>query len=144
MKGIVSSKKEQEPRKGVNIAREEGSAVRSAVSEGDKYMKDTKEPFCSACLWEEFNKVKKLAEMNQGLSGEEYVMPEVPDWHKFAGKDKFNFVKQNERKIRRDHVISIEQNYSCLARNHGVCIMDERPYVTEIPVERDGIVSLKK
>ena len=51
MKGIVSSKKEQEPRKGVNIAREEGSAVRSAVSEGDKYMKDTKEPFCFGSLF---------------------------------------------------------------------------------------------
>ena len=128
-------KKPEEVRKGVIEARRENEAIRNAVGEGDTWMKEQKEPFCSACVWEEYNKRKRLAEYESSVTGKEYVIPDVPDWHEFAGKQNFDFVKKNERRLRREGVVSIEENYRCKARSHGICLMDERPILTEKQIQ---------
>lgn len=131
MKPLVASKpelKSSEAVKGTVTARQENAIIRDAVDDGVAWMKEKLEPFCSACMWEKYNELKRLAEYQQGQSGKEYVAPEVPDWHDYAGKNKFQFLRRKEKRIRREGIISIEDNYQCLAKQHGVCMMTDKPY----------------
>ena len=115
--------------KPVNAAKDELKALNDSRMLGERYMNTTREPFCGACLNDEYKLriAAYEAKRKSGIKNPPAVT--VPAWQEYAGKDKFNLLGMNEYKHAKDATFTTEMNYECKKNSkHHVSVHDSKPW----------------
>lgn len=106
-----------EETKNVTTVRKEYQNVAQELIKGDNWMRERKEPFCSACLKSDIELQKKNTEQPVN----------VPSYELFSGKDKFVYLGKDPYKDKKTgRLVSEIVKYKC-NRGHNVAIETEIP-----------------